>query len=186
MANVILEAVVLRGNPFAGVVTGTARIGSNVAADQTPDRLSHLRRLSQCLPRTDYPPVPRRVFVEDLDADRAAKRAGRPGSHDVLVRRSPAMTAGPAVLWGWPGAVRVPGSAADRQPGFAKASLPASVALVLRERPHVFQRWAERTGSLQGLSRGRRLKQRLEGMPAWSMPAMGGTFLASTRGEGDR
>jgi hypothetical protein len=182
MANSILESVLLRGNLVAGMVTSTARIGSNVADQQTPDRLSHARRLSQCLPRTGYPPVSRPVFVDDLDADLAAERAGRPGSRDVLVRRSPAMTAGRAVLWGWPGTVRVPGATADRLLGLAKANLPASGAKVLRERPQGFQLWAERTGSPLGLPRGQQPDKRLEGTPAWPMPAMRRTFPASTRG----
>jgi len=88
-----------------------ARMGSNQAKRQTPAFLSHLRHLSQRF-RTGYQPGTRRfdLWVDDSTAN----RAGRPGSiAGVLVRRSPAMSAGLAVRFGWPKATGVSCPMAD-------------------------------------------------------------------------
>jgi len=175
-----LETLVLRGNRvIRDVVTGMVRNGSNLADRQTPGLLSHPRRLSQPTWQTGYPPVTPHCFVDARDEDRGGQRAGRLGSLvGVLVRRSPAMSAGRTVLSGWSFTVGGPQASAVRCPGLFTTKTPASGAKVLPER--------HASCSTGGVGIGRpRMQQpgkRMMSRPASSTPA-GGTFLASTRGK---
>jgi hypothetical protein len=174
----IMETLVLRGNRVSDVVTGMVRSGSNPVDRQTPDLLSHPRRLSQPTLATGYPAALPLGFIDANDEDRGGQRAGRLGSLvGVLVRRSRASSAGRAILSGWSLTVGGPKASAVWCPGLSMTKTPASGAKVLRERHASRFTGGVGIGSRRMLQPGKREASR----PACSMPA-GGTFLASARG----
>jgi hypothetical protein len=175
----ILETLVLRGNRVSDVVTGMVRSGFNPVDCQTPGQLSHPRRLSQPTQATGYPAAMPLGFIDASDEDRGGQRAGRLASLvGVLVRRSPASSAGRVIRFGWSLTVGGPKASAVGRLGLSTTKTPASGAKVLRERHASCFTGGLGIGCRRMLQPGKREASR----PASSMPA-GGTFLASTRGK---
>src|SRR5262249_43925767 len=106
MANLKLESLVQPVVRVAcDVVAGLERSGSKQASGRTTATpLSFPRHLSPADPDADMAPAPRyeHANANGYGVAHAAQRAGRPGSlAGVLGSRSPAITAGRAILSGW-------------------------------------------------------------------------------------
>ena len=104
MAVMNWESLVLRGvNAVRGVVTGLERIDSKRANRSLPAMdLSLSRHPSQQSPQAGLDAGTRYGHADTIGAATATLRAGRPEScRVVLDRRSPASSAGRAVLSGW-------------------------------------------------------------------------------------
>ncbi len=168
MAGTKLENLV-RGTSVVKDAFVHTQVGSKPAFARTI-RLSHPRRLSLSLRTTGNQPGPRNYPVDTFDVDTSAIRTGRSASSvGVLVRRSPAMIAGLAVLSGRAIAVGGLTLAADGCFGKFRAKPPTAGGNDLLGCP-LPQRFHE--------------AERQQGSPAWCMPAAMST--ASTRGTGDR
>jgi hypothetical protein len=142
MAVFQLESLVLRGVLDAcNVVISLERNGSMQADGRAPATpLSTSRHLPGSYPGADMDPGTREGHAENLGAALAAPRAGRPGcSAGVPVSRSPAITAGRAILSGWPRSERGVCATARRQRSFTSLA-PASAGKVLSGHPRAFPR----------------------------------------------
>jgi hypothetical protein len=182
-----LEILVLRGNRVAvDVVNSLALMGSKAADGRTPRVMFHSRHLSQRASRTAYESARRRILVDAHDEDVSVGRTGRSwGSSGVLVSRSPALAAGPAVLSGWSGVVRESRFQAGGSFGSFRAKVPASGSTVLSGRLLPTRIQAMAAGSPCWQPRGKQPGKPAGGTLAWFMPG-GGTLSTSTRGTGAR
>jgi len=176
-----LEALVLRGvSVLRGGQTVELRRGASAEAKSgAPEVAISMRRPSQGYPKANHPAG--HPEVDDLVGD-DARGAGRPRclAGGSLDRRSPARTAGRAVLYGWPagrrnsrdakclGALRAPHAAAGGA-GTQRLNAVAPFAPFTDGRKPAVKRSTKWTTV----------------SPCWQTPA-GGTLPASTRGKGDR
>ena len=84
------------------VLTGGMTIGSQAAFGRPPALRSFPQRLSPQQSRPGYEPGPRQDHAGNPDVDTAVVGAGRSrGRTGALSRRSPAITAGLAIRFGW-------------------------------------------------------------------------------------
>src|SRR5262245_29184919 len=104
-----LRTLVLRGVSVSGdVVTSHTGIGSVAGMGRSPAFRSFPRHQMSSRPQAGDEPGQRQGLVDALDED-AVGRAGRPGrGAGVPRRRSPAITAGDAIRYGWRHAVGGP------------------------------------------------------------------------------
>jgi hypothetical protein len=184
MAVFTLESLVQRGvSVLRGGQAVNTRLGTSDTADaQTPGVLVSMRHPSPGCGRVFIPPVVRPVHADQARVDGAAPGAGRPRSRAGVLSRSPARTAGGAILYGWSPSNGGPKPAAAARLCLTKAKPAASVA----EGPS--GRQAARARLLPGhrynpaAGKG---KQCLPAGVAWCKPATR-TPAASMRGKGVR
>src|SRR5262245_66492503 len=179
MAAKNMESLVLRGvSVLGGGKAVELCLGSYVADVQMPRGPLSMRHPSPGCEEDRTEPPQQRIRNRRNGADRAAVRAGRPGSPaGVLVRRNPARKAGRAVLFGWP-------IAAGATPPFTVRSTTratAGVGTILPGRlstlfagAHASRLWPQERSSAK----------RQEVDQARLVPACG-TLAISTRGTGD-
>jgi hypothetical protein len=133
MAVITLESLVQRGvSVLRGGQAVNTRLGTSDTADaQTPGVLVSMRHPSPGCGREFIPPVVRRGHADQARVDGAAPGAGRSRSRaGVLSRRSPARTAGGAILYGWSPSNGGPESAAAARLCLKKARPVAPAAEV--------------------------------------------------------
>jgi len=180
MAAKNMESLVLRGvSVLGGGKAVELCLGSYATDVQMPRGPLSMRHPSPGCEENRTEPLQQRVRNRRNGADRAAVRAGRPGSPaGVLVRRNPARKAGRAVLFGWP-------IAAGATPPFTVRSTTratAGVGTILPGRLSTLFAGAHAGGRWR--SQGHSSAKRQEVDQARLAPACG-TPAISTRGTGD-
>jgi hypothetical protein len=183
MAEMFLESVVLRGIPVvADVVPVKALRGSSSARKQPLVLLSNPRHQTPGAAPADYETAARPFAPGLADQEQAAMRAGRPeGSMGGSGGRSPARSAGRAVLLGWSLATEGSSPTADGS-GFTTARQPAGKAQVLPQRVPTLPVRAIPPGKSMGLSREKQLGHGRK--PAGRRWACRGEALAFVTGKG--
>jgi hypothetical protein len=178
-----LNTLVLRGVTVVGdVLTGKMGIGCYPATVQMP-ALRSLRHASRSCSHADWEPSLRHVHVVVDDVDAVADRAGRsercPG---VLIRRSPALTAGRIITQRCSVALGGPRPTAVWRSGRFTATRTTSVGEGNSRRRSSALAFGM-AGQL-GLARSKQARKRAEA--GLALQQAGGTPSASTRGTGER
>lgn len=181
LKSVVLDGVTARRGGSVG-----PRLGFDTASGKPLALQISFRHPSQGGLQTGQEPGQRRDQTASHGLDNALNGAGRPPSRaGVLVRRSPAKSAGGTVPYGWSPAERGSMPTTVMAKGLLQTDAMASVGDRPFRRPKAFLSWLRMIGGIRPMPIAYAARVQGKANPAGVCRA-GGTLSASTRGKGGR